>query len=235
MSGLMPTDVQPYVKSVHNRRRIDEALMLLLSAVDDAEELGIDQWQFAVEWPTLSTHGLTGADLRWLALKGLVHHAVEKSMGGDFERVFNHEVGPTTISSSTCVTLTPLGIKVARRLSGARKGGSAMKASSVRPVWNARLRELRVGGQLVKRFRVPAVNQQTVLMAFEEEGWPERIDDPLPSRSERTQRRALHDTVGALNRAQVHSLIRFGADGSGEGIRWEFVNESVLRPKSASL
>src|SRR5947207_475841 len=33
---------------------------------------------------------------------------------------------------------------------------------------------------LVKHFRRPAPNQYLILDVFQEENWPERIDDPLP-------------------------------------------------------
>ena len=38
----------------------------------------------------------------------------------------------------------------------------------------------RVGDRVVKQFRVPAGNQELILAAFEEMGWPPHIDDPLP-------------------------------------------------------
>lgn len=60
-------------------------------------------------------------------------------------------------------------------------------------------------------------------MAFEEEGWPPRIDDPLPPLAQLDPRRRLHDTIKALNRKQKRALLRFMGDGSGEGIRWEFI------------
>ena len=48
------------------------------------------------------------------------------------------------------------------------------------PTWDYDRRELRYGGQLIKHFKWKAINQERVLMAFEEEGWPDCIDDPLP-------------------------------------------------------
>ena len=48
------------------------------------------------------------------------------------------------------------------------------------PSWDAQRRVLQLGNELVKLFRVPAPNQEAVLSAFEEEGWPFRVDDPLP-------------------------------------------------------
>jgi hypothetical protein len=90
-----------------------------------------------------------------------------------------------------------------------------------RPKWDEQRRQLRVGRVLVKEFKLPSPNQETVLMAFEEEGWPPRIDDPLPPVAQLDPRRRLHDTIKALNRKQKRDLIRFRGDGSGEGIRWE--------------
>jgi hypothetical protein len=58
-------------------------------------------------------------------------------------------------------------------------------------------------------------------MAFEEEHWPPRIDDPLPKNPELLPKRRLHDAIKSLNRNQKRSLIRFMGDGTGEGVRWE--------------
>jgi hypothetical protein len=93
--------------------------------------------------------------------------------------------------------------------------------TSCRPRWDHQRRQLRLGPEIVKEFKLPSPNQETVLMAFEEEGWPPRIDDPLPPQPQLDPRRRLHDTIKALNRKQRQGLIRFRGDGSGEGIRWE--------------
>ena len=90
-----------------------------------------------------------------------------------------------------------------------------------RPFWCSDRKELRINGTIVKQFRVPSPNQMTVLAVFEEEGWPTRIDDPLPSSSEVAPKRRLQDTIKSLNRNQQNQLIRFRGDGSGEGVVWE--------------
>lgn len=90
------------------------------------------------------------------------------------------------------------------------------------PAWDAERRELRVCGALVKRFKWPAANQEIVLAAFEEEGWPSRIDDPLPVEAEQDPKRRLHDTIKCLNRKQERPLLHFRGDGTGEGVVWEF-------------
>jgi hypothetical protein len=65
--------------------------------------------------------------------------------------------------------------------------------------------------------------QEAILMAFEEEKWPPRIDDPLPGNADLLPKRRLHDTIKSLNRNQKNCLVRFMGDGTGEGVRWELV------------
>ena len=61
-----------------------------------------------------------------------------------------------------------------------------------------------------------AKNVARILDAFEEEGWPDRIDDPLPGGRKPPR---LRGAVATLNRGL--SAIKFRADGTGEGILWE--------------
>src|SRR5205807_1210480 len=88
------------------------------------------------------------------------------------------------------------------------------------PLWDPALRELRWEGLLVKRFRLPAPNQEAILAAFEEDGWPARIDDPLPRDGRCDPHDRLHETLKGLNRNQRHRLIQFGGDGTGMGAIW---------------
>ncbi|WP_164100498.1 hypothetical protein [Candidatus Laterigemmans baculatus] len=89
------------------------------------------------------------------------------------------------------------------------------------PCWDRDRQELRMGTLVVKQFKVPAPNQEMVIAVFQEEGWPPRIDDPLPPRTDLDPKRRLHDTINSLNRNQKTPLIRFLGDGSGQGVRWE--------------
>ncbi len=89
--------------------------------------------------------------------------------------------------------------------------------------WDAENRKLDVRGIVVKRFKWQAPNQEIVLSAFQEEGWPERIDDPLPPQPDQDSKRRLSDTIKCLNRKQINSLIHFHGDGTGEGIFWELL------------
>ena len=85
-----------------------------------------------------------------------------------------------------------------------------------------------LGSQIVKRFTRPSPNQEKILATFEEEGWPERIDDPLPQANGIDPKRRLHDSIKWLNRNQATRLLKFSGDGSGEGVRWQAIVADVL-------
>ena len=89
------------------------------------------------------------------------------------------------------------------------------------PKWDHDRQELRLGGVIVKQFKVPAPNQEVILAAFQEESWPVRIDDPLPVHPCIAAKRRLHETITSLNRNQRLRVINFSGDGSGQGVRWE--------------
>ena len=78
-----------------------------------------------------------------------------------------------------------------------------------RPLWDPLHRELRYAGQVIKRYRVPAPNQELILTAFQEEGWPEFLDDPLPPKDEIDPKHRLQATIKSLNHHQLSPLIRF--------------------------
>jgi hypothetical protein len=93
------------------------------------------------------------------------------------------------------------------------------------PTWDARHRELWFDGRLVKRFRVPAENQELVLAVFEEEGWPARIDDPLAPAHGLDVKARLQSTIKSLNRRQYAPLLRFFGNGCGRSVCWTPVHE----------
>lgn len=90
--------------------------------------------------------------------------------------------------------------------------------TTTKPRWNADLGELKFGNSTT-RVRRSAKNVWKILSAFQEEGWPTRIDDPLPGGKQDTR---LRETVRTLNAAcsRKSLLLRFESDGSGEGICW---------------
>lgn len=218
------------------RYHLRDALWLLLQAFEYADELGQDVWSFAVEIHALRAAHLTTSDLRWLACKSYVKHAVETTKPNDPLRHFR-SAGLAAFTDETCVVLTSAGVELARELcadgstlSASRPSVSIRRAPAIdarlgRPKWDRDRRQVRFDGRIVKEFKLPSPNQEAVLMAFEEEGWPARIDDPLSPTANLDPRRRLHDTIKALNRNQKENVLRFMGDGTGEGIRWEPILE----------
>ena len=230
--------------------RIKSCLDLLLQSADYAGDLSSNLWEFAVELGTLRRLGLTRNDLRWLVAKGWVAHAEEMSQPNERGRAFRESL-QLMFTRSTCFALTPTGIEVARTVSCSSEplaGGRSdlhsplgVFAASVppsellqppppgtgrlTPCWDRDRQQLRVGGVIVKQFKVPAANQEVILATFQEEDWPARVDDPLSPAPDLEPKRRLHDTVNSLNRSQKCRLIRFSGDGSGQGICWEFTSE----------
>jgi hypothetical protein len=62
-------------------------------------------------------------------------------------------------------------------------------------------------------------------MAFEEEDWPVRIDDPLPPSPDIDPKTRLSSTIKSLNKNLKNRLVHFMGDGTGEGVMWEFVGQ----------
>jgi hypothetical protein len=88
------------------------------------------------------------------------------------------------------------------------------------PTWNPSLRELTFCGILVKRFRKSAPNQECLLSAFESQHWPDRIANPLPIDTAIPAIDRLRDAVKRLNKTLHSPVLRFGGDGTGEGVTW---------------
>jgi hypothetical protein len=231
--------------------RIRPALAVLFEAFQYAQQTGGDEWEFAVEISQLAEIGLTLNDFRWLVRQGLVEHQREVTLEGDDGRAFR-PTGDLTFPLATCFILTAAGVSIACNSCPALALGASPSSSSPAeedgrvttnrnlskseqgpqgkpnvPSWDLERRELRINGTTVKRFKWTAVNQEAILAVFEEEGWPARIDDPLPPHPDQVPKRRLSDTIKCLNRKQQNKLIHFRGDGTGEGVTWELVGEDA--------
>ncbi len=213
--------------------RVRPGIVDLLTSFDCAHSVRCDVWDFALEIYRLRKSGLADNDLRWLILKKYVDHACEVTRKEDDGRQFRR-TGNLCFAKRTCFVLTTAGATFAR--SGLREELSNSSVCSVTadgrhsnrknqtfPTWDADRRELRFGGRVVKQFKWPAENQERILKSFQEEGWPHRIDDPIPPKPDQSQRQRLRDAISSLNRNQESRLIRFRSDGSGRGVVWELV------------
>lgn len=220
---------------------IGDAFEPLLLAARYANQLDSDIWEFALEIDQLTTLGLTPNDFRWLVRSGLATHRKEVTLEGENGRRFQ-SAGDLTYCQRSCFVLTESGIQLAERLHQAtgtllkmvpnpntgtqsKNGRLKEEANQIQciPIWDSDRRVLRYDGVVVKHFKWVAVNQQAILGAFEEDGWPPRIDDPLPPHGEQDSKRRLADTIKCLNRKQCHAVLHFRGDGTGEGVFWELV------------
>ena len=211
------------------------AFAQLLEVHELARTSGRRVSDFAAEITNLTELGITASVLRWLVCRGYAKCLREVTQPGDKERRFE-PVDNLAINSQSCFVLSRKGMFLARailELSGTdsadddleedNSNGSEQPRRRLAPLWDAKRRELRFARKLLKRFRVPAPNQEAVLAAFQEEGWPNCIDDPLPPKGDLSPKRRLHDTIKALNRKhrQRPPLIHFLGNGTGQNIVWE--------------
>lgn len=201
-----------------------------------------DAWDFALERRRLLDLGVCDTELRWLVCMGYAEHCREETRPEDESRRFRPGKN-TVFQKRTCFVLTDKGVSFAAGVLGIRQescatnnarasenddapsSSSSMPATANAVVWDAERHELRCGGRLVKQYKWLAANQEMILAAFQEENWPPRIDDPLPPQAEKDSKRRLHDAIKCLNRNQIHKLIHFRGDGTGEGVIWEPIDE----------
>jgi hypothetical protein len=199
-----------------------KGVLLLREAWAAAHAAGRDVWEFAVEVGELRAAGLSHTDLRCLLAGGLAEHAAERTDPLGKARHFE-PLANLAIPDGACFILTAAGAALtgpgpAGRAWGPRLDGAA--AGPAPPHWDGLLRRLCWQGLLVKEYRQPAANQELILAALEEEGWPARVDDPLPRGRDQDPKARLRAAVKALNGHQLHRLIRFRCDGTGEGVGW---------------
>jgi hypothetical protein len=198
------------------------AFKLLARSRRYAEELGVDAWAFAVELQSLQSVGLATSDLRWLVSKGCLDHARECSQPEKDERQFV-AAGKLVFTARSCFTLTDRGVCAAEsRPHDPGKCPARKNEHNGRvPRWDGTLKELWLGRTLIKQFKVPARSQELLLAAFEEEGWPPHIDDPLPPVAKSDPKKRLHDAIRRLNGNQRRLL--FSGAGDGRGVRWRLL------------
>jgi hypothetical protein len=202
-------------------------LRLLLRAWQFAQDLSESPWNFAVEISLLRQAGLTDNDLRWLLCKQYAEHATEILRPRHSRRTFT-KTTTVRFCDRSCFILTAVGADCFLDLDSAAHIPRPTRIHApckAKPVWDPILRELRFQGQIVKRFRVPAPNQERILSVFQEERWPPRIDDPLPPADDIDPKKRLNAVIQSLNRCQINPLIHFGGNGEADGVVWEFRTE----------
>ncbi|WP_397569649.1 hypothetical protein [Schlesneria sp. T3-172] len=208
------------------RPELKNALSLLLQAHETAFRLSLPKWEFALEVHSIKEAGLNNNDLRYLICQGMTEHRVEITRRGARQRSFELPPG-MSIDARSCFVLADERVQLVQKMIS--NGPTVMDAShsspqrgphAAIPFWDCHHRELRVGEILAKRFRQPAKNQEAILNAFQEEGWPPRIDNPIAAAVSTDAIERLHDAVKRLNH-QINPVIRFFSDGQGRGVTWK--------------
>ncbi len=226
--------------------KLRAGLAQLAEAYDYAHDAHQDVWQFAVEMRSLLAFGLTASDLRWMVSKGYARHARDVTEPHDAARRFGWQQN-LSFTAETCFVLSNVG---AALCNGLRRGPGAVSsptlavavqsppdpasAAAGRPQWDPQRRVLRMGDQLVKCFRLTAPNQEAVLTAFEDAGWPQRIANPLSEQPGQDSQNRLHDTIKGLNQHQTVRLLKFLGDGTGQGVLWDLVQGDAIAQLPAS-
>ncbi len=157
--------------------KITLAISSLLEAIEYADDTNSNRWDFAVPIAQLRNLSINDTDLRWLVKKGIVEHSREVTVEGDDSRQYN-PTGKLTFCHRSCFVLTDLGIATAQGQRSPKQINDQTihkDGSMAKPVWTADTRELRFDGRVVKQFKWQAINQETVLTAFEEEEWPVQL------------------------------------------------------------
>jgi hypothetical protein len=232
--------------------RLRAGLAVLWRAYICAQDTGANVWDLSLPTSRLSETGMTSSDLHWMVVKGFAEHGEETTGYGDAHRSFRRGNG-YFLSARSRLVLTPSGAALAEdvfgetgrspritisalaavadktfTLASARRAAYERDTPALKPRWDAIRRELSFAGLIVKRFRVPARNQETILGVFQEEGWAPHIHDPLPVTHDIDAPTRLHDAINRLNRRQINPLVRFHGDGKGTGVFWELNQADLL-------
>ena len=164
-----PTTITLEPQTAGSHREFQAALEQLARAATYAVDADRSPWDFAVEIESLTDVGLTTSDLRWLVSKGYLEHAYEITGDGDAQRRFQ-PCRHLAFGKRTCFVLTDLGTRLAapQGLGVARTCPDALpaaagtpsspgKSAGCLPSWDNQRRILRVGGRIVKQYRVPSL------------------------------------------------------------------------------
>lgn len=200
-------------------------LQSLYEAMEYAEDLSSSPWDFALMLEQVREFHVSLNDLRWMTRKGWIQHRCVSDSPSRAPATLCFQRESQFIISRRGIEICQVTAEIpdeprsdVLHLFQETKNSLGHQ----KPKWDTDRRELSVCGKVVKRFRWPAPNQETILSVFSEEDWPARIEDPLSPGNGLDPKRRLADTIKCLNRNQQENLVRFRGDGTGEGVLWDF-------------
>jgi hypothetical protein len=204
-------------------------LLDLLEARRSAEEQGLPPLQGAVTWTHLRQEGVPESCVLSLLFQKHVEHLKPGWEGEGVGCLV--PAGSLLLTEQSRIALTEQGRSFADHFLA---GALCPENDSLETVWDQLLmgrftpsydaeRRLFLWGHYVlKRFRQPSENQETILRTAEELDWPIWFDDPLPHAAGMSPKVRLHDTIKWLNHRQTMYLIHFQGDGTGRRLGWEY-------------
>ena len=102
-------------------------------------------------------------------------------------------------------------------------GQSSGMKDVLQPTWDKALSQLLFDDEVVRKVSPQAANLIKILDAFQEDGWPKKIDSPFSPCEDGKQKR--RDAIRELNKKL--RKIRFESDGSGEGLLWKLADDEL--------
>jgi hypothetical protein len=176
-------------------------------------------------WQGFRTSGIDDLFFQWLLYQNHAEHF--RQVSGPRPR-YRFEDSPR-LHAESCLALTDSGERFGTGLLAAYVPGDPERLQAVcdeirlgRFIPHYADRTLTWGRKVVKAYAQSSSNQDLVLRAAEELGWPAWFDDPLPRVSEMNPKIRLHDTIKSLNRHQKAAILHFHGDGTGTRIGWDF-------------
>jgi len=208
---------------------IRRVLRVLLRAMAGAVEKGVSHWDFAVSLDEIRQTGIDDNEVRGWICAGVVEHAHEVRTSKSIPRTFETHGAMGFYDTSGFVLSTNKGVRLAKVLLNISDPSELLTDYAAGllqreyPHWDAKHRELWVGGELVKRYKGRVNKQEITLAAFEDQEWPERVANPFKHASEMGLT-TLGTVVQNLNRSQNVQRLWFRCKSRGKAISWERVD-----------
>ena len=84
-------------------------------------------------------------------------------------------------------------------------------------------------GQVIRQFHRKAEHQRPILQAFQDTGWPRRLENVLARLMPWDSPRRLSDAVTELNEQQTTKRIHFWVERGTHAVHWEPIDEATGR------
>ncbi len=223
--------------------RVSSGLCLLLYAYTSAIDAGRPIVDLALTIGELRAVGTKDCDLRWLVAKSYIGHFVEVHIPARL----NPKLRPSKsvrIGNTSCFALTQCGLPLAIQMADRYLVESMPRAAEpelsrtgivdLRPTWDQSRRHLSVGTVVVRRFHGRVSQQEHLVIAFHEEEFADKIDDPLPPTPGVDSKDRLYRAVYRLSQSIDPPLIKLECTSLRTALYWEFVGKTSQTAVSES-